>query len=169
MPSQLLRANATRVLIVCLGALLWGCGASPPRVPAPAELQGLPEVTVSVGPGVTGDRVQAFQAQDGSARLRNAVLDELLETKKGAGLGVAELRISVTRFRLRSTASGVWLGGFAGADMLDVSVAVVNGGQTTRTFGTGVGGLTAGLVKPSAGGRFNGLVRAVAKRIVEKL
>jgi hypothetical protein len=75
----------------------------------------------------------------------------------------------VTRFRLRSTAAGVWVGAMAGADMLDVTVALIRHGEAMRTFNTGVGGVAAGLIKPTATGRFNGLVKEVAERIVKEL
>ena len=158
-----------QVVLICLTALLCGCGAAPPRVPTPAELEGLPEVTVSVAPQIEVDRVRVFQEQDGSTRLRDAVLDELVDSGKRSRRDADEIRVLVTRFRLRSTASGVWVGAMAGADMLDVTVTLVRGGETTRTFDTGVGGITAGLIKPSASGRFNGLVRLVAERIVKEL
>jgi hypothetical protein len=38
-----------------------------------------------------------------------------------------------------------------------------------RTFTTGAGGFAAGIIKPSASGRFNGLVKEVAERIVKEL
>ena len=56
----------------------------------------------------------------------------------------------------------------AGADMLDVSVTLVRG-ETTRTFSSGAGSIVAGLIKPSATGRLNGLVKEVAERIVKEL
>jgi hypothetical protein len=79
------------------------------------------------------------------------------------------MRLLVTRFRLRSTATGVWVGAMAGADMLDVTATLVRGGEAVRTVSTGVGGIAAGLIKPSATGRFNGLVREVARRLVKEL
>jgi hypothetical protein len=161
---------AMRVASLVLLTLLCACGASVPRVPAPAELQGLPDVTVSLAPQIDGDRAQAFREQDGASRLRNAVLDEMIDRRQGLVLTPSnEVRVLVTRFRLRSTAAGVWVGAMAGADMLDVTVALVRDDKTLRTFDTGVGGLAAGLIKPTARGRFNGLVKGVAARIVEKL
>ena len=56
-----------------------------------------------------------------------------------------------------------------GADMLDVNVTFVRGGETMRTFSTGAGSIVAGLIEPSATGRFNGLVKEVAERIVKEL
>jgi hypothetical protein len=112
------------------------------------------------------ERVRVFQQQDGTVRLRNAVLDELADSRRG-GRQVKDIHVLVTRFRLRSTGTGVWFGAMAGADTLDLTVTVR--GDTTRTFNTGVGGVAAGLIKPSATGRFNGLVRLAAERIVKEL
>ena len=150
--------------------LLCGCGAPIPRVPDPGEVQRLPRVTVALSPEIEAERAQVFHEQDGATRLQNAVLDELIAHPPASALTPRdELRVLVTHFRLRSTASGVWAGAMAGADMLDVSVAIAQGDKTMRTFTTGVGGLAAGLVKPTAEGRFNGLVREVAQRIVKEL
>ena len=150
-----------------LAALLSACGGSIPRVPTPAELGGLPQVTVALAPEIESDRARVFQEQDGVARLRNAVLDEMIAHR---GVPSAdEMHLLVTRFRLRSTAAGVGVGAMAGADMLDVNVTLVRGGETMRTFSTGAGSIVAGLIKPSATGRFNGLVKEVAERIVKEL
>jgi len=70
------------VAFVLLGVLA-GCGASPPRVPAPSEIAGLPDVTVSLDPQVDAERARVFQQQDGADRLRNAVLDELADNVHG--------------------------------------------------------------------------------------
>jgi hypothetical protein len=151
-------------------ALLCGCGASIPRVPAPADIQGLPKVTVRLAPQVDGDRARVFQEQDGAERLTNAVLDEMIAHRPaGASPLPDEVRVLVTRFRLRSTAAGVWVGAMAGGDMLDVTVTLMRDGETSRTFNTGVGGIAAGLIKPTAAGRFNGLVRECAERIVREM
>lgn len=154
------------VAAAALVALVVGCGAAPPRVPAPDELRGLPDVAVELAPELEPDRVQVFDAQDGRNRLRNAVLDALIASGKGPNLGADRIVVTVTRFRLRSTGTGVWVGAFAGADMLDVAGRLEKDGREVRTEKTGTGGLTAGLVKPTADGRFNGLVLEAAKRLV---
>ena len=156
-------------IVLTLAMLLAACGAAPPRVPTAAQVEAGPHVEVSVDPALDAERARAFEEHDGTTQLRNAVLDELARTGKADSLHGAALRVVVTRFRLRSTGSGVWLGAMAGADMLDVSVTLEREGATQRTFQTGVGGIVAGLVKPSASGRFNGLLREVAKRVVAQL
>lgn len=154
------------VAAAALIALIVGCGAKPPRVPTADEVRGLPEVVVELSPDLEPDRVPIFDEHDGRNRLRNAVLDALVTSGKGPNLGADRIVVTVTRFRLRSTGTGVWVGAFAGADMLDVSGMLQNGGREVRTLKTGTGGLTAGLVKPTADGRFNGLVLEAAKRLV---
>ena len=146
--------------------MLAACGAAPPRVPAPSEIAGLPKVTVSLDAQIDAERARVFQQQDGAVRLRNAVLDELADGGHG-GRHAKDIDVRVTQFRLRSTGTGVWFGAMAGADTLDVTVTVR--GERTRTFSTGVSGVAAGLIKPSATGRFNGLVRLAAERIVKEL
>jgi len=120
--------------VFVLAALLSACGGSIPRVPAPAELGGLPQITVALAPEIESDRARVFQEQDGAARLRNAVLDEMIAHRRLTAPD--EMHLLVTRFRLRSTAAGLWVGAMAGADMLDVNVTLVRG-ETTRSFSTG--------------------------------
>ena len=50
------------VAFVLLGVLA-GCGASPPRVPAPSEIAGLPEVTVRLDPQVDAERARVFSSR----------------------------------------------------------------------------------------------------------
>lgn len=150
-------------------AVLSACNASRPPVPSAAALQGSPAVVVTVDPQLVAGRAAAFNESNGPTLLRDAVIAELGRTNKGAALQGTQLQLRVTRFRLRSTATGVWFGGMAGADMLDVSASLVRDGTTQRTFDTGTGGLTAGLIKPSAEGRMNGLVTTVAERVVALL
>ena len=156
--------------VIALVALLSSCRAvPPPRVPTPSEVEALPAVVVGVAPGIPADRLKVFDEQDGSARLRNALLDQLLATRdKHPVLQASELRVSVTTFRLRSKASVFWFGAFAGADMLGVTVTLVRDDKTTRTFDTGSGTIT-GAFHPSVSGRYNRLVRIVAKKIVARL
>jgi hypothetical protein len=155
--------------LLCLVALLSACGTATPRIPSPSELQGAPRVTVSVAAEVDAARVRVFEEQDGRARLRNAVLTELAGSGKRGTFQADEIRITVTRFRLRSTAAGVWVGAMAGADVLEVAVTLTRGNEAVRSYTTGAGGVMAGLIKPSATGRFNGLVELVAKRVVAEL
>jgi 3-dehydroquinate synthase class II len=154
---------------LALAMLLAGCGASPPRVPTAAQIEAGPHVGVTVSPGLDAEPARAFGEHVGTTQLRNAMLDELARAGKADSLHGAALRVVVTRFRLRSTGSGVWLGAMAGGDMLDVSGTLERDGVTQREFQTGAGTIVAGLVKPTASGRFNGLLREVAKRTVAQL
>jgi hypothetical protein len=156
-------------LAALLLAVLVACGASPPRVPTADETRGQPDVVVELGTDFDPSRIATFDEHDGRNRLRHAVLNELIRQGKGPSLAADRLVVTVTKFRLRSTASGVLGSSFAGADMLDVSGAIQKDGLTLRTAETGVGGLMAGFVKPTADGRFNGLVLEAAKRLVAEL
>src|SRR5262249_49371186 len=140
-----------RAALFALVGFLAACGASAPRPPAPSEVVGLPAVTVSLDPQIDAERARVFQQQEGAIRLRNAVVDEVVDNRQGARR-VNDIHVQVTQFRLRSTGTGVWFGAMAGADTLDVTVTAR--GETTRTFSTGVSGVAAGLIKPSATGRF---------------
>lgn len=166
-------AFARAVTVGYLGLVIGGCSspALPPGSPvAQATSEGTPQVTVSVdGSGIAPERQEAFEQRGGAEALANGVLAELASTGKQPAPGPAELQVVITHFRLRSTGSGFWLGMMAGADRLDVDVTVVHDGQVLKTYSTGVAGVMAGVIKPGAGGRFNGLIEVTAQRIVQEL
>ena len=59
--------------------------------------------------------------------------------------------------------------GAGGEPRLSGATVDVRNGVPERTFDTGTGGVAAGLIKPSAEGRLNGLVTTVAERLVAQL
>jgi hypothetical protein len=169
----MLTRHAWWVTITCLGLTIGGCSSTalpPGSVVAQATSQGTPQVTVSVdGSGIAAERREEFEQRGGAEALANGVLSELARTGKEPAPGPAELRVVITSFRLRSTGSGFWFGPMAGADKLDVDVTVLQDAQVLKTYSTGVAGVVAGVIKPGAGGRFNGLIEVAAQRIVEEL
>lgn len=165
--------HARWAAIACLGLTIGGCSSAalpPGSIVAQATSEDSPQVTVSVdGSGIAAERREVFEQRGGAEALANSVLNELARTGKQPAPRPAELRIVITSFRLRSTGSGFWLGAMAGADKLDVDVTVIQDGQELKTYSTDVAGVVAGVIKPSAGGRFNGLIEVTAERIVEEL
>jgi len=165
--------RARWVAIGCLALTVGGCSSAtlpPGSLVAQAMSAGDPQVTVSVdGSGIAAERREAFEQRGGAEALANAVLNELASTAKQPAPGPAELRVVVTSFRLRSTGSGFWLGVMAGVDRLDVDVTVIDDGQVVKTYSTGVAGAIAGMIKPGADGRFDGLIEVTAQRIVAEL
>jgi hypothetical protein len=97
------------------------------------------DVVVELAPDLDPGRIPPSTSTTAD-RLRNAVLDALITSGKGRTLGADRIVVTVTRFRLRSTAAGV-----------------------------AVGGITARVVTPTADGRFNGLVIEAAQRLVTML
>jgi hypothetical protein len=161
------------IVWVVLGSTFWGCSSTafpPGSTLARTTSDGTPQVTVSVdASGIAQERLQVFEERGGAEALANGILKELAETKKQPAPAPAELRVVVTNFRLRSTGSGFWLGAMAGADKLDVDVTLVSEGEVLKTYQTGVAGVVAGLIKPGAGKRFNGLIEVASERIVQEL
>ena len=168
------------VPLVLAASTMWGCAASTTPEPTPqapaTELSAkvgvpnAPQVTVSVDANsLQGDAREAFYQHNGAKSLAAEVSAELVKTGKELEPRLTELQIDVTKLRLRSTATGLWLGVMAGADILDVNVTLMSGSNVLRSYTTGVGGAMAGLVKPTAEGRFKGLVELVSERIVQGL
>ena len=161
------------IVLLGVGSTFWGCSSTafpPGSTVARTTSDGTPQVTVSIdASGIPQERLQVFEERGGAEALANGILKALTETKKQPALAPAELRVVVTNFRLRSTASGFWAGPIAGADKLDVGVTLLSEGEVLKTYETGVAGVVAGLIKPGAGRRFNGLIEVASERIVQEL
>jgi hypothetical protein len=68
------------------------------------------------------------------------------------------LALTVTNFRIRSTATSVWFGAMAGADILDVEATAVKDDQVLNRWKTGSGSIVGGLIRPGMDGRFERLI-----------
>ena len=77
-----------------------------------------------------------------------------------------QLALTVTNFRIRSTATSVWFGAMAGADVLDVEATATKDDQVLARWKTGSGSVVGGLIRPGVDGRFDRLVTTTAERIV---
>jgi hypothetical protein len=159
-------------LVALFAALaLVGCAAAPGggtvQFAATDSIEaGNKDVTVSVdASALGGDRREAFLQQAGSKKLANKVLQKLW-----SGVGERQLpdalNIRVTGFRLRSGSTGFWLGPMAGADRIEVTVEVVSGSATTKSFSTNTSTAVGGVIRPGAVERFDRMVNTLAERIV---
>lgn len=166
---------ATRLALLAAASALWACASSQPSpqptsgatAPAAAANAVAGDVTVTVDlSGLPDDKRQAFEGHRGSERLTSGVLAELRRTGKRPPAEPAELKIAVTGFRLRSTASRVWFGMMAGGDGLKVDVTVLGEGRTLKTYSTGSGSAVGGFGDE---GRFDRLIATTSERIVQEL
>jgi hypothetical protein len=159
-------------LVVFLAALaLVGCATAPGggtiQFAATDSIEaGGKDVTVSVdASGLSGDRREAFLRQAGTRKIANKVLQKLWSGGGKSQLPDA-LSIRVTHFRLRSGSSGFWLGAMAGADRINVTVDVVSGSATPKTFSTNTSTAVGWVIRPGSVERFDRMVDTLADRIV---
>jgi hypothetical protein len=159
-------------LVVFLAALaLVGCAAAPGngtiQFSATDSIEaGGKDVTVSVdASGLSGERREVFLRQAGTRKIANKVLQKLWSGGGKSQLPDA-LNIRVTHFRLRSGSSGFWLGPMAGADRINVTVEVVSGSATHKTFSTNTSTAVGWVIRPGSVERFDRMVNTLADRIV---
>ena len=171
------------ITIVTLGVLAaglaLGCGGRPSPSPSVAEhptaqipiesYASASAVAVNVDEGgLTPDRRAAFDQLDGPARLIAAVREEMARQRR-VPLPTVQLGLTVTSFRIRSTATSLWFGAMAGADILDVEATALKDEQVLNRWKTGSGSIVGGLIRPGIDGRFERLISTTAQRIVAGL
>jgi hypothetical protein len=166
-----LRERISRLVVLLAALALVGCAAAPGggtiQFAATDSIEaGSKDVTVSVDASeLSGDRREAFLRQAGTRKLANKVLQKLWSGDGKTQLPDA-LNIRVTGFRLRSGSTGFWLGFMAGADRIDVTVEIIRGGASTKSFATNTSTAVAGIIRPGAVERFDRMVNTLAERIV---
>jgi hypothetical protein len=173
-------AMLTVTRTVLLVVLVSGCAGSKPSPsvsPAAAPAAVVPiepgaspsDVPLNVDEGqLSPERRAAFDKLSGPSRLTAAVREEMARQGRVPAPPV-QLQLVITNFRIRSTATSVWFGAMAGADMLDVETTAVKDNQVLKQWKTGSGSVVGGLIRPGVEGRFERLIGTTAERIVAGL
>lgn len=175
--NRTIKAATLGVLAV---GLALGCGPRPSPSPSvteyptavhiPIESNASPgalAVTVDAGQLTPGRRA-AFEKLDGPARLIAAVREEMARQRRVPAPTI-QLALTITNFRIRSTATSVWFGAMAGADILDVEATAAKDDLVLNRWKTGSGSIVGGLIRPGMDGRFERLISTTAQRIVAGL
>jgi hypothetical protein len=176
MHHAMLMVTRTVLLVV----LVSGCSRHPPS--PSASLGASPTAVVPIEPGaspadvplsvdegrLSSERRVAFDKLSGPTRLAAAVREEMARQGRVPAPPV-HLVLVVTNFRIRSTATSVWFGAMAGADMLDVETTAVKDDRVVKQWKTGSGSVVGGLIRPGVEGRFERLIGTTAERIVAGL
>ena len=173
--NRTIRAATSGLLALCL---ISGCGpkqsptSNDAAVSARIPLDGSTSpsaVVVNVDEGqLSPERRAAFEKLNGPTRLVAAVREEMARQQRVPAPPV-QLALTVTEFRIRSTATSVWFGAMAGADVLDVQTVAAKDGQILAQWKTGAGSIVGGLIRPGIDGRFERLISTTAQRIVAGL
>lgn len=171
MSSILFARPVVRFVVVGVLVGLVACGAKQPAVQRPADAEAVPAVgsiTISISDSLEPERRTRFDKAEGSSRLGRAVEAELTRAGRFNRESPRTLEVQVTRYRMRSGATVVWLGIMAGSDLLEVKVTARDGDRIVREYSTGAAsaGAYKGLDQVS---RLENLVSTLAKRIVEEL
>jgi len=159
------------VPIIAIFALL-GCASAPGGgtiqfSSTGSSTAGGKPITVNVDASpLQNERRQVFLQQAGSQKIAAKVLEKLSAAGLGGDRSPDALNITVNHFRLRSGATGFWVGWFSGSDKLRVSVEVVRGGAVAKSFDTNTSTVVAWLIRPGSVERFDRMVNTLAQRIV---
>ena len=161
------------LLVACmaLAAILSAC-ASPPGGGqlSYSGYPGPPDARIEVdASGIPPERQAAFREQGGAQRIATGVAAELSASPKQSAEGAYAIKITVMKFRLRSTSSGLWFGAMAGPDVIGVNVVVESDGKVLRKFSSDTTTAVAGVIRPGATNRFVRLVNELSRRIVAEL
>jgi hypothetical protein len=165
-PLTTLRLLFTVAITACFAA----CTSAEVRQDNRPGIRGVKISTVSVTPGTAldADDLELIREKDVERILTTAIRNRLSDAGKLQPDGAA-LVVNISSIRVRSTASAVMLGVMAGPDHLEANVAVVDKGQTLKTF-VGEGSRTSGaFAGPGSGGRAEGLAEELAIAIVDQL
>jgi len=79
------------------------------------------------------------------------------------------VNVEIVKMRVRSTASAIWWGMMAGADVIDVHVSVSENGHRLKDFETGVSTSLGGFIYGAQGKRITRMIDALSKRIAADL
>ena len=164
-------------LLLLLALALPGCAGTPEKttpVPAPESQAALPAGKQIGAVEVVLDRdsvpqngIDAAERYDIPAKLQSRVT-ALLGARFAAD-GELVVHVSIGNFRLRSGGNAFWLGAMGGADMLEVSVEVVDGGTPLKHFETDTSTVLGGIAYASPTRRSARLVQSISERIVAGL
>lgn len=120
---------------VAMCAYFAACTSAEIRQSSGSAVRGLAISTVSVSPSASlhADDVAFLRENRVEDTLTAAIRNRLSETGKLQPNG-ATLAVKISSVRVRSTAAAVMLGIMAGPDHMDANVAVIDKGQTIKTF-----------------------------------
>ena len=126
-------------------------------------------VHVIYGDALNEEKTARLDKLKGKSMLADEIQFQLQSANRFQAAGDTKLDVTVTNFRIRSGASVFWLGMMAGVDVIDVSVAVVQNGQTIKTVTTGISTGLGGLAYASQDKRMKRMVDGLARRVLYEL
>jgi|SRR5688572_10731085 hypothetical protein len=163
---SLMRMAAASVLACLLGCAHGSVQALPP-IPDEALAGPIGDVKITLSEALPESRRQAFLAHDGEALVRQAVVDAFARRSHWDPVSPQVLHLTVTVFRLRSTANAFINGWFAGIDMLEGEAEVTRGDAPPLRYTFKLSGSEDSYFKYSSGARFRSLARCLGAELAE--
>lgn len=159
-----LRLAAVSVLSCVLGCAHGTVQLVPP-LPDEAVSGPIGEVSVTLVPSLPESRREAFVKHDGEALVRQAIVDAFAARAHWDPTAAQTLHVTVSVFRLRSTANAFINGFFAGIDMLEGEVEVRRGEAPPVRYTFKLSGAEDQYFKYSANARLRSLAQCLATEL----
>jgi len=165
-----MRLGGRLAALALLGCLL-GCAHGTVRAvsPTPADLVAGPigAVAITLSPDLPESRRTAYAKHQGDAVIQQAIKDAFAERGQWDPTSSQTIHVTVTVFRLRSTANAAINGFFAGIDLLEGQAELRHGDTPVMVYEFKTSGAEDQYFKYSAGARFRSLARALGGELAE--
>ncbi len=165
-----------RIALGILLMMLVGCSASQPDLSdAPLEaadgprIAAVSRVVVSVLPDLDAGRAERLQQEEADAMLQRTIEGELSKGGRLTPDHGPSLEVTISHFRLRSTAASFWLGSMAGNDSMHIEVEVRDEEEPIKSFTLRRSSILGGVVLPAADVRLRRICEALASDIAQQL
>ena len=149
------------LLLACVIGCAHGTVQVAPPIPDELPSGRIGDVKVSLAPTLPESRRAAFLEHDGEALVRQAIVEAFTQRAHWDPSSPEVLHVTVTVFRLRSTANAFVNGYFAGIDMLEGEAEVTNGDAPPTHYTFKLSGAEDQYFKWSSSARFRSLARCL--------
>ena len=155
-------------LILVFSLLLIGCGGNKNVMPE-GSLKfnyNVNNISVVYDDKLKKNKTTRLDKLNAKTGISDKVSALLKSSNKWDASANRDLKITVTKFRIRSGATVFWMGFMAGVDLIDAKVDVMENGQVIQTVSTGI---SSGFGGMSQTNRFNRLVDGLSRRVLYEL
>jgi hypothetical protein len=163
--------NGKRFAALQLLVCLLGCAHGTVRTvsPAPADLVAGPigGVTIALSPDLPESRRTAYTKHQGDAVIQQAIRDAFETRGQWDPASTQTIHLTVTVFRLRSTANAAINGFFAGIDLLEGRAELRHADTTVMVYEFKTSGAEDQYFKYSSGARFRSLARSLGSELAD--
>jgi hypothetical protein len=154
---------ALGLLASCVSSQVYEVTGSASSVPSVADVRVSADQT-----GWDADTIDWYRQLAMNGALRSEIVQELRRNGRMAPDGPT-LVVTVTDFRLRSSAHAAMFGAFAGEDRVAARASIERGGKVLRTYEISSSTATSGIGRNSTDARTRMIARSITRKLLELL